>query len=495
MSEAKYFIAIDLGAESGRVMIGEMTNNKLSLNEVHRFANGPVTENDTLRWDFKHIFAQIKTGLKQAIAACSVPPLAIGIDTWGVDYGLLDEDGLLIENPYHYRDSRTDETMQQCFDLIGKRYLYHETGLQFMQFNTVFQLYAAKQANDAALNKASTLLMIPDLIAYYLSGHKQAEYTIASTTALLEPHTKTWHKALFEKLGLPLQIMPEIVQPGIASTQLSDLLCREFDCEAIPVVTTGCHDTANAVAAVPVTMVKKWAYLSSGTWSLIGIETPSPIINDDSFDDQFTNEGGVENTIRLLKNIMGLWILQECRRQWERDGDALDYTTITEIASAVTPFYGVINPNDDSFFAPGDMPTRVNAYLAKTNQATTQDKGQMCRIILESLALNYRWALEKLEHLSKDRIEVLHIVGGGTQNKLLNQFAANAINCPVVTGPIEATACGNIIMQAIATETIADLAAGRKMINDSYKVDTYQPQDVDTWDTAYQKAVSLFNTE
>jgi len=495
MSESKFFIAIDLGAESGRVIIGEINNSKLSLNEVHRFANGPVTENDTLRWDFKQIFSEIKIGLKRAIASCPIPPLAIGIDTWGVDYGLLDDDGLLIENPYHYRDSRTDQTMEQCFDRIGKRYLYHETGLQFMQLNTIFQLFAAKQANDPAIDNASTLLMIPDLITYYLSGHKQTEYTIASTTALIEPNTKTWHKALFEKLDLSIEIMPDIVQPGLATTQLSDLLCKEFNCEAIPIVTTGSHDTANAVAAVPVITENNWAYLSSGTWSLIGIETPSPIVNDETYDDQFTNEGGVEDTIRLLKNIMGLWILQECRRHWQREGDDLDYTTITQIASAATPFAGIINPNDASFFAPGEMPTRVNEYLAKTDQATTQDKGQICRIILESLALNYRWALEKLEQLSKKRIDVLHIVGGGTQNKLLNQFAANAINRKVVTGPIEATACGNIIMQAIATKTVASLAAGRKIINDSYEVETYEPQNLEIWDRSYRKANLLFNAE
>ena len=495
MSHNKYYIAIDLGAESGRVMIGTISDGTLSLSEVHRFPNGPVEEDNTIRWDIENTFGEIKKGLKKAIDDCPATPMGIGIDAWGVDYGLIDAQGKLVEKPFHYRDSRTDEMMDACFQKVPKRHVYDETGIQFMQPNTIFQLLAARQSNDDALSKATSLLFIPDLITFFLSGHRQAEYTIASTSGLLNPTTRQWHKALFSKLDLPINIMPEIIMPGKTTCKLSDALCTEFNCEPIDIITTGCHDTANAVASVPVKNNDSWAYLSSGTWSLVGIETDEPIINNTTYDDQFTNEGGVEGKIRLLKNLMGLWILQECRRQWQRDGVTLDYTTITKMAADAVAFEGIINPNNASFFAPGDMPARVNDYLSKTGQTSTDDKGQICRIILESLALKYRWTIEKLEKLSGKPIDTLHIVGGGTQNKLLNQFAANAINRKVVTGPIEATACGNILMQAIATKTVSSLAEGRKLIGNSFEVETYLPDDAQTWNDAYTKATSLFNQD
>ena len=486
------YIAVDLGAESGRVILGEISDSNLTLQEIHRFGNGPVEQGDSMRWDFEKLFSEVKTGISKAIKAADGKISGIGVDSWGVDYGLIDDAGKLIENPYYYRDSRTDGMMEKAFQLMAPKDIYDNTGIQFMQVNTIFQLLSMRMANSTVLDKAKKLIFTADLVSYYLCGQTFAEYSLASTSQLMDMKTGRWSKEVFEKLSLPLGIMPEVRSPGTVVGKLKSEIADELGCEQIPVIAVGSHDTASAVAAVPAES-DRWAYLSSGTWSLMGLEVPEAVINDKTYEYEFTNEGGVKNTIRLLKNIMGLWLVQECKRQWQREGDDLSYAQLAELSAGGEPFAGFVNPNDGRFLAPGDMPARINEYFSETGQAAVNEKGQIVRIILESLALYYRWVLEKLEEISGDNIDVLHIVGGGIQNELLCQFTADAIGRKVVTGPIEATASGNILMQAIATGPLKSITEGRKLVSDSFNLKEYQPMDSQLWADRYQKIEKVFS--
>ena len=362
MPDTQKYIAVDLGAESGRVMLAEISDGKLELQEIHRFGNGPVQQDSSLRWDFDKLFSNIKDGIAKAIKAAGGHVRGIGVDSWGVDFGLLDESGKLIENPYHYRDSRTDGMIDKASEIMGARNLYENTGIQFMPFNTLYQLMALKEQKPEILAKADKLIFIADLVSYYLCGEVYAEYTLASTSQLMDMSQRNWSKVVFETLGLPMEIMPPLTQPGTVAGQLTKELCLEFGCEPIDVIATSSHDTASAIAAVPASG-ENWAYLSSGTWSLMGLEISQAAINDEMFKYQFTNEGGVGNTIRLLKNIMGLWIVQECKRHWAGEGDDLSYSQITQMAQDAEPFKAFIDPNDSAFFAPGGMPERINKYL------------------------------------------------------------------------------------------------------------------------------------
>jgi len=490
MAEQKQYIAVDLGAESGRVMLASVSDEKLNLEEIHRFGNGPIEENDSLRWDFNKLMAEIKTGIAKAAKQADGEVAGIGVDSWGVDFGLLDENGKLIENPYNYRDSRTNGMLEKAFELMSKRDIYEHTGLQFMQLNSVYQLLAARMSNSPALAKAKTLIFIADLVSYYLCGEIFGEYTLASTSQMMDMKTGQWSKEVFDKLSLPLDIMPEIVKPGTVVGKLTEEVAAELGCEQIPVIAIGSHDTASAVAAVP-GGDNNWAYFSSGTWSLIGVETPEAVINDQTFEFPFTNEGGVENTIRLLKNIMGLWLVQECRRQWQREGTELNYTEITSLAENAQPFAAFINPDDSSFLAPGDMPKRINEYLEKTGQKTIEDKGQLARVIMESLAFRYKEVIDKAESVTGKKVDCIHIVGGGIQNELLCQFTANATGKQVITGPIEATAIGNILMQAKAVGQIASLADARKLVAKSVELKEYQPADAELWQQQYEKFAKM----
>ena len=486
MIELKHYIAVDLGAESGRVMLGSVCDSKLELEEICRFDNGPIQQDGSLRWDFNKLFSNIKDGITKAIKVVNGQVSGIGVDSWGVDYGLIDENGELIENPYHYRDSRTDEMRDKAFRIMGKRELYDNSGLQFMQFNTIYQLLGAKTFRPELLEKASKLIFIADLVSYYLCGEIFVEYSMASTSQLMDMSTKQWSQEIFDKLSLPMELMPKVIAPGTVVGKLKGGLAKEFGCEPVDIIVVGSHDTASAIAAVPVSE-KNWAYLSSGTWSLMGIEIPDAVINDETYKYQFANEGGVANTICLLKSIMGLWIVQECKRQWQSEGDDLSYSQITQMAEDAEPFKAFIDPTDDSFYAPGGMPERINKYLADNGQSAINDKGQIVRIVLESLALNYRRVIEKLEEISGSSIDVFHIVGGGIQNELLCQFAANATGKKVVTGPVEATASGNIIMQAIATGQIKDLKEGRKLLRNSVQTKKYMPCNEQQWEACYQE--------
>ncbi|MHC4657188.1 MAG: rhamnulokinase [Planctomycetota bacterium] len=421
MAEAKKYIAVDLGAESGRVMLGSISADKLALEEVHRFSNGPIEEAGTLRWDFERLLSEIKTGIGKAVKQAGDDISGIGVDSWGVDFGLLDADGKLIEKPYHYRDSRTNAMMDKAFELMGKRKIYESTGIQFMQLNSLYQVLAMRLANSDALSKTKQLIFIGDLFSYFLCGQAFGEYSLASTSQMMDMKTGQWSKAIFDELSLPIEIMPDIVETGTVVGKLTKPISDELGCSRVPVVATASHDTASAVAAVPAEQDNNWAYLSSGTWSLMGVEVSRAIVNDKTFQYEFTNEGGVENTIRLLKNIMGLWLMQECRRQWQREGIDLSYPEMTDMAQKAEPFARHIEVDYSGFLAPGDMPDRINSYLAETGQKTIDDKGQILRVILERLALKYRVIMERIEDITGQSIECLHIVGGGIQNELLCQ--------------------------------------------------------------------------
>ncbi len=486
MAEKADYIAVDLGAESGRVMLGCVAKGRLSLEQVHRFANGPVEEQDSLRWDFDRLLSEIKTGIGLASEKAGGQVQGIGVDTWGVDFGLLGADGQLLEKPYHYRDSRTNGMMDKAFQQMPKRRVYESTGIQFMQLNSLYQLLAMRMADSDVLARTDRLLFMADLCSYFLCGKALGEYTLASTSQMMDMRTGEWSKPIFEELSLPMGIMPEIVTPGAVIGDLTDEVAQEIGCGKIPVIAVGSHDTASAVLGVPGTG-DRWAYLSSGTWSLMGVELPSAIIDDKTFRYEFTNEGGVEKTIRLLKNIMGLWLVQECKRQWRREGEDLPYGTLTKMAADAEPFFGYINCDNSDFLAPGDMPARINECLSRTGQKPTNDKGQMLRAVLESLALKYRSVLKAIEDATGREIEVLHIVGGGIQNELLCQFTANAIGRKVITGPIEATASGNILMQAKAAGQIKSIDEAREVVRNSFELKEYQPQDTALWEKQYRK--------
>ena len=484
MSNARHYIAVDLGAESGRIMLGTLTGQQLTLAEIHRFANGPMALEGSLRWDFDTLLREIKAGIGQAVKAAPGEIAGIGVDSWGVDFGLLDDKDRLIEPPYHYRDARNDGMLDAAFQRMPKYTIYEHTGIQFMQINSVFQLLAMKLGDSAALARTSRITFMADLVSHALCGNLYAEYTLASTSQMLDMRTGKWATAVLEALGLPTRILPDIVQPCTVVGALRDDLARDLGCGPIPVIAVASHDTGDAVAAVPAE-TENWAYISSGTWSLMGAEIPRPVITERACDLEFTNEGGVDGTIRLLKNIVGLWLLQECRRTWQSEGDALSYDELTRMAGRARPFAAPIDPARPEFLAPGDMPRKISASLQDAGASPVTDRGETVRSILESLAFTYRRTLDMLEDLLSRRIEVVHIVGGGSQNELLNQFAANATGRRVIAGPAEATAIGNILLQARATGEVASLDALRAVVRASFPLREYTPRDPDTWQKEY----------
>jgi rhamnulokinase len=481
--KSKVYLAIDLGASSGRVMAGRFDGRQLILEEVHRFPNGGHLINGHFYWNFVGLFTEIKAGLTKAAATYGRSIASLGVDTWGVDYGLLDISGCLLGMPFQYRDARTDGMMARTFRRMPKRQVYETTGIQFMFFNSLFQLMAEQSSRGPALAAASKLLFAPDLINFWLSGKAVNEYTISSTSQLLDARTRRWSKALIRKVGLPERIFGPIVQPGTVLGGLTREVCAETGLGAIKVVAPGCHDTASAVAAVPASG-KDFVYLSSGTWSLMGVETKQPVITDKSFAYGFTNEGGVCGTIRLLKNICGLWLIQECRRIWAQQGKKLEFEDLRKEAMASRPFAALINPDDPVFSTPGDMPARIAAFCRRTGQQAPATPGAIVRAIYESLALRYRDVFEKLEDLTGRRHDVLHVVGGGSRDVVLNQFTADALQRFVVAGPVEATAVGNILMQMIATRAIRSLDQGRELVGQSFPVTSFKPGASEPWEEA-----------
>ena len=476
MTDQYYYIAVDLGAESGRVMLASTDTGKIALQEMHRFATRGFTDSDnTLRWNFDRLMGEIYTGIEKTLSVQS-DIKSIGVDTWGVDYGLLDGDGKLIENPYHYRDSRTDGMIEYSRTVMPKEDIYNNTGIQTMFFNTLYQLIACKQQRPELLENAKHLLFMPNLIMYYLCGNISAEYTDASTSQLLDMKTGQWSDAIVGAFDLPKSILPEIVQPGTTVGKLKIELAEKWNCSQIPIVAVGTHDTASAVAAVPSDNKTNWAYLSSGTWSCMGLEIPDAIISERTAAIDVTNEGGVENTIRLLKNIIGLWPLQECKRYWADKGDDLDYGQMVKMAIDSKPFAGKLDMDHEPFFTPGKMPEKINEYLKSTGQHEIEDKGQMIRVLLESLADKYNYVLKLLEDVTGENIDIMHIVGGGCQNELLNQLTANAIGKKVITGPVEATVLGNVLVQAMAAGQLKSLQQAREMLSSSFELKQFLPE-------------------
>ncbi|MCB9452329.1 MAG: rhamnulokinase [Anaerolineaceae bacterium] len=482
------FLAVDLGAESGRAMLGRFDGERLSLAEVHRFPNQPVRLPDGLHWDVLNIWASIKQGIA---AAAADQPLSVGVDTWGVDFGLLDDQGALIGNPYHYRDSRTDGLVEVAFDQVGQAAIFEQTGIQFMPINSLYQLLALVRSQSPALHSARTFLTMPDLFNYWLTGRKVSEFTIATTTQCYDPRRGGWATHLMEQLGIPTEIFPEIVPPGTVLGDLQPALAAEIGIPAFPVITPACHDTGSAVAAVPA-KTENFAWISSGTWSIMGALTPAPVINAASLAANMTNEGGTDGRFRFSRNVMGLWLVQECLRTWAGAGDVYTYDDLTRMAAAALPFSAVLNPDAPQFLPPGDMPSRIHQFCQATHQPTPADKGALVRCILESLALKYRWVLAQLETILGYRLDPVHIVGGGTQNRLLCQFTADATGRVVIAGPVEATAYGSLIIQMVARGDLASLAEGRELVRRSTDVQTYAPiADRDAWDVAYARLLAL----
>jgi rhamnulokinase len=491
---AKVYLAVDLGAESGRAMAGVYDGDRLRLEEVHRFPNTPVTVQGSLRWDVTRLFSEIKRGLRAAVEKYGADLESVGVDTWGVDYALLDAQGHLLSDPFHYRDRRTQGMMEEAFRRMPKRDIYAHTGIQFMFINSAYQLLSEVVGGSPSLTKAERLLFMPDLFGFWLSGAQVNERTITSTSQLYDPARRTWAHEVIARLGLPHRIFGDIVQAGTVLGQLRRDIPGLSVAAPVRVVAPGCHDTASAVAAVPA-RTDHYAYLSSGTWSLMGIESADPIITDSSFDYGFTNEVGVFDTIRLLKNISGLWLIQESRRTWAAAGADLGYEELTHKAAEARPFTALVDPDFYEFALPGDIPSRIAAYCRRTGQLVPEDRGSMVRTTLESLALKYRFVLEQLEQLAGHRMDVLHIVGGGTRNELLTRFSANAINRPVIAGPVEATSAGNVLMQMVGTGELASLAQARELVRRSFDTITHEPAEHGSWDEAYGRFKAILQTQ
>jgi rhamnulokinase len=482
---ARHYIAVDLGASSGRTIVGTLENGVLTLKEMNRFWNGPTEIGGTLYWDFVHLFRNIQDGIALAKKEFGDGLVSMGIDTWGVDFGLIDEQGKLLGNPVNYRDARTNGLPDKVFATVGKEAVFNQTGIQFMQLNSLYQLYSLAQSKDTQYLQADKLLFVPDLLNYWLTGRMATERTFASTSQMYNPVTKDWAFDLLKKLGIRTDLFAPFADPG---TVLGDY-------NGLPVVNVGSHDTASAFAAVPVVEGESCAFLSSGTWSLLGTELPKPVINAKVLAANFTNEVGACDTIRFLKNLSGLWIMQELRRVWAEQGFDYTWERMAEMALLSTPFEFFINPSDEVFMAPGNMPLRIQDYCERTGQKRPQDHGQIMRAAYEGLALLYADTYGTLETLSGKKMDVLRIIGGGCQNKTLSQFAADATGRDVITGPVEATAIGNLIMQMLAMGDIASLDEGRAIIRNSFAQEskTYHPQDAGDWQQALAKWRSIVN--
>lgn len=483
-----HYVAMDLGAESGRAVVGAFDGARLTLSIVHRFPNRPVRIAGHLHWDALRLFDEMRNGLD--LAAREYGEIAsVGVDTWGVDYGLLDRTGSLIGNPFHYRDHRTDETMAQVFARVPRQDIFARTGIQFMKLNTLYQLAAA--AGTPALETAQRLLMMPDLFNYWLSGEIAGEFSIATTTQFYDPRQRAWATDLLDRLGLPSRILPPIIQPA---TRLGALITGHADPPGLrhtQVIAPASHDTGSAVAAIPA-KGERFAYISSGTWSLLGAVVAEPILSEAAYRFDFTNEGGVDGSFRLLKNITGMWLVQECRRAWMREGAELSYDALVGLAAQARPFLAYIDPDDPVFSAPDDMPRAIQDYCAATGQAIPEDRGAIVRVALESLALKYRATLDKLEAILGYRVDAMHIVGGGSQNKMLCQFTADACGRPVHAGPVEATAIGNLMAQAIGNGDCASWSEARDIVRATFSPILYEPRETGPWETAYARAAAVF---
>ena len=478
------YIALDLGAESGRSILGTLRDGHLSLEEKSRFPNEMKSIDGHLHWDVNKLF----TGIKEGLGACSTSalrPESVGVDTWGVDFGFLGSDGELLELPYSYRDHRTQGMMEKFFELVPRRRIYELTGIQFMQLNSLFQLYAAVVANPGTVARASRLLFMPDIFNYLLTGKTSTEFTIATTSQLFNPRRMDWEPELLTALKIPRSTMPDISQPGTQLGNLKKSIAQDLGLDDLQVTSVASHDTGSAIAAIPAEG-EDWAYISSGTWSLMGVELGVPIITEDALNANFTNEGGVEGTFRFLKNIMGLWLLQQCRKEWASSVQ-YSYDDLMHLTEDAEPFRSMIDPDYSEFFNPPSMSQAIQEFCRKTGQALPEKNADFVRCILESLAFKYRSTLDQLRQLTGRKISRIHVIGGGSQNRLLCQFAANATGVPIIAGPVEATAIGNIMIQAHALGHVGSLSEIRSIVAHSFHPVRYEPKDQDVWNSAYQR--------
>lgn len=480
-----HFLAFDLGASSGRAILGTLANGKLALTEVHRFENQMQQINGHFFWNIFSLFSELKTGLKKCIQEYGIQPDSIGVDTWGVDFVHLNKEGMIISLPFAYRDSRTDTAMDDLFQLIPKEEVYRQTGIQFMQFNSLFQLFSMVKDQSSLLEITDQILFMPDALNYLFSGEAVTEYSIASTSQMLVPGKNQWQVDLIEKAGIPTSILTDLVDPGTIIGRIKGDVARETGSAQVPVIAVAGHDTASAIASVPASD-KHYAYISSGTWSLMGIESDQPLVSDQTLAMNYTNEGGVEGTTRFLKNIMGMWLIQECRRAW-LDEKNYSWDEMVTLAKSAEPFQFLVNPDDAVFLNPANMPDAIAAFCEKSGQGRPESHAQVIRCVYDSLALKYRFTLEQIRTVSALPIEKIHIIGGGANNRFLNQLTADATKLKVIAGPTEATATGNILVQAKAMGALQSLADMRDVVRHSFDVEEFLPNPDLDWDGAYAK--------
>lgn len=490
MRHSKIYLAVDLGAESGRVMAGIWNGRVLQLDEIHRFPNGGVYLGDTLRWDVLMLWSEIQKGLALAGKKYGRRIVSVGADTWGLDFVLLNKQDEMLGLPYHYRDARTRGSLERAFKKVPRAEIFKHTGSQFMELNSLYQLLAWKEDSPAILDAAETLLFIPDFLHWAMCGVKRAEFTIASTSQFLHPIKRDWSLPLMKKFGLPTHFLPKVVAPGTTLGKFSKSLAERTGLAGVKVVAPPSHDTASAVAGVPTANTGKanWAYISSGTWSLMGVEIQKAVLTPRALELNMTNEGGVDGTYRLLKNIMGLWLVQQCKRSFDAAGKKYDYSQLAALAAKARPLRSIVNVNAPRFLNPLDMPREIQGFCRETKQPVPRTEGELIRCAYESLALKYRETLASIEELTGEESEVIHIVGGGSQSKILNQFTADACDRPVVAGPVEATAMGNLLTQARADGEIGSLAEMREVVRASSTVQRYEPS---AWKEAAERFAEL----
>lgn len=479
----KRVLAFDFGASSGRAIIGCFDGDKITLEEVHRFSNDPVSVGGTVYWDVLRLFYEIKQGIIKAKIAGGFD--SIGIDTWGVDFGLIDSEGKLMENPVHYRDARTVGLVDEAFKTMPKEKLYGITGIQFMELNTLFQLISLKKYRPWMLERADKMLFMPDLFGYMLTGKMCAEYSIASTSQLIDLDKRTWSKEILDAFGIKESVFAPLVQPGTVLGELSKEVCEECGVDPVPVISVCGHDTQSAITSVPCED-GDFAFLSSGTWSLFGTELDKPIVNETSMNINITNEGGFDGSTGFLKNIIGLWLIQESRRQWKREGKEYSYADLEKLALAAEPFKCFIDPDAPEFVPHGNIPERVREFCRKTGQYVPETVGEIMRCIYESLAMKYRLTFEKLRECTERDYPVIHIIGGGTKDGLLCQMTANSCDRTVKAGPIEATVMGNVAVQLMSDGSVKNIGQARKIVADSSELKTFEPKDTDKWAGAYE---------
>ena len=483
------FLAFDIGATSGRSLLGTLDNERLQMKELTRFPNQMLQIGDHFHWNIYSLFEHLKAGLAAAKKE-GVEISSIGIDTWGVDFALIAKDGSILGVPYAYRDPHTNGMPEKYFDIVPREKVYDLTGIQVMNFNSLYQLFALKQADSSLLEATSEILFMPDALAYLLTGNKVVEYTIASTSQILNPRTKQFESQLLEAAGVSPSILGSIVMPGHVVGTLTEVLADESELGKVPVIAVAGHDTASAVAAVPAEN-ERFAYLSSGTWSLMGIEVMDAIINSETYALNYTNEGGIEGTTRFLKNITGMWLLEQCLKEWKKEGISYAYEKLVKMAEAAPAFQSLIDPDHASFANPASMTKSITDFCVATGQISPSNHAEYVRCIFESLSLKYKNVLGKFIQLAPFPIEKLHVIGGGSKNPLLNQWTANAIGIPVIAGPSEATAIGNIMIQAKAAGCISSLLEMRQIIRNSISLEEFLPENKGEWESAYTKFLEV----